>query len=115
MTVPAAGPADRESVKALLRVGGTSDDQVIDQVVAAVNSMVRDLPVATPPSSTSWDAWPERVELGAVMLAARLFRRRDTPSGVQTFGDYGPVYVQRNDPDIAQLLQLGNYKRPAVG
>lgn len=115
MTVPVAGPADRDSVKLLLRIGGTSDDAVIDQVVAAVNSMVRDLPVATPDSGATWATWPDRVVLGAVMLSARLFRRRDTPSGVQTFGDYGPVYVQRNDPDVAQLLQLGAYKRPAVG
>lgn len=60
-------------------------------------------------------AWRDRVVLGATMLGARLFRRRNTASGVETFAGDGAVYVSRNDPDIAQLLQLGAYAKPAVG
>jgi hypothetical protein len=30
-------------------------------------------------------------------------------------GNLGAVYIQRNDPDIAMLLEIGTYKRPQVG
>lgn len=59
--------------------------------------------------------WEDDVIIGATMLAARLWRRRNSPAGVESFGELGPIYVQRNDPDIALLLGLGNYQRPAVG
>jgi hypothetical protein len=50
------------------------------------------------------------------MLAGRLYRRRNSPAGVEAFSDLGgAVYVQRNDPDIALLLRTGAYARPMVG
>jgi hypothetical protein len=85
--------------------------------IDAVNSWVRQLPVAsealtygTPPP-----AWPPHVTMGATMLATRLWRRKDSPSGVETFTDQGAVYVSRNDPDVAQLLSIGSYSPPVVG
>ena len=48
------------------------------------------------------------------MLAARLFRRRNSPGGVEAFTD-GAVYVARTDPDVAALLSIGPYKPPQVG
>lgn len=59
--------------------------------------------------------WPANYRLGGTMLAARVFRRRNSPAGVETFGELGPIYVQRNDPDIALMLGIGNYARPQVG
>ena len=59
--------------------------------------------------------WPEAVEYGATLLGARLYRRRNSPAGVETFGQLGAVYVMRNDPDVAMLLKLGPYARPQVG
>jgi hypothetical protein len=111
---PSNGPATRELVKAQvsLDAGDATDDDVVDQVVAAVNDRVRALPVAQLPDEAT--AWPAAVQLGAVMLGARLYRRRNTPTGVESFGDVG-VYVRRNDPDIAMLLKLGEHARPAVG
>jgi hypothetical protein len=85
--------------------------------VDAVNSWVRQLPVAsdaltygTPPPE-----WPPHVILGATMLTQRLWRRKDSPSGVETFTDQGAIYVSRNDPDVAQLLRLGSFTSPQVG
>jgi hypothetical protein len=34
---------------------------------------------------------------------------------VEAFGAQGAVYVNRNDPDIAQLLKLGSWSAPQVG
>lgn len=59
--------------------------------------------------------WPERWRLGAVMLIARLDRRRNSPSGVDTVTEMGPVYVSRRDPDVAQLLEIGTWGKPVVG
>lgn len=106
------GPASVAQVKADLSLVGTADDDQLARVVAAVNSRVRVLPVAQLPDDAT--EWPAHVERGANMLAARLFRRRNTPTGVEAIGDTG-LYVRRNDPDIALLLQLGDYAKPAVG
>lgn len=109
-----AGPATRDAVKAALKVSGSDQDSEIDRVVEAVNDYVAALPVATP-NPVDPDPWPARVVQGAVMLATRLHRRRLSPAGVEAFGSEGPVYVQRNDPDVALLLGLGSYAKPAVG
>lgn len=46
------------------------------------------------------------VQLGAVMLAGRWFQRRNSLTGVATFGEFGPAYVKQYDPDAALLLGL---------
>lgn len=118
--LPAAGPTDLATVKLALTYPAAADpirDPQIQSVVDAVNYWVRCLPIAssslaygTPPP-----AWPPTVTKGATMLATRLWRRKDSPSGVEAFTDAGAIYVSRNDPDIGMLLELGNYTRPAVG
>lgn len=51
--------------------------------------------------------WPASVRLGAVMLTARTWRRKDTPTGVASVGDDGSIaYVARFDPDMSRLLGL---------
>lgn len=66
---------------------------------------------------TRWhgDNWTDDVRTGAVLLTSRLWRRRQSPAGVEAFGDMGAVYVARTDPDVAQLLGLGRWQPPAVG
>lgn len=111
--LPGDGPTSLELAKAWLRLADTRDDTELRMVVAAVNSQVRTWPVSS--GAVAQNIWPERIQLGATMLAARLHRRRNTPAGVEAFGSDGAVYVSRLDPDIAQLLQLGSYQPPAVG
>lgn len=109
-TYPAA--ATVAAVKAHLRLTDTTDDDIVESVVAAVNSLMW-LWFGTPNVAAAGWA-PHQVE-GAVMLAARVYRRRNSPSGVESLGELGPVYVSRNDPDIAALLGLGAYERPTIG
>lgn len=124
--IPAAGPIDLASLKVELADGSASGpyapgagpyDARLTRVVDSVNSFVRELPIAgrsltygSPPP-----VWPPRVVGGSLMLASRLWRRKDSPAGIEAFTDAGAVYVSRNDPDIAMLLELGNYTRPALG
>ena len=50
---------------------------------------------------------------GAVMYAAREYRRRNSPAGIETFGDV-TSFVARFDPDIDRALQTGAWARPVV-
>ncbi|WP_330182820.1 phage head-tail connector protein [Nocardia sp. NBC_01503] len=113
MTAPVGPPAiGITDVKAYLSLTDTSDDAALTEVVDAVNDLMAHW---FGPAVIVADEWPDRLVQGAVMLAARIYRRRNSPSGVESFGELGPIYVQRNDPDIAHLLGLGAYARPAVG
>lgn len=118
MTFPAAGPTTTDLVKAQLDIEDNDDDTAIAGVVAAVNAYVIGLPIAQAanlePAPEDWSAWP-RVILGATLLAARLHRRRNTPDGVAAFAEGAPVYVRRNDPDVAQMLAIGEQAPPRVG
>lgn len=113
--LPDDGPTTVETVKVQLTI--TPDDQRDDTrltaIVEAVNAMVRTWRVSE--LAAGLEDWPAQVELGAAMLAARLFRRRNSPAGVESFGQLGAAYVMRNDPDIAQLLRLGTYQSPQLG
>jgi hypothetical protein len=119
MTLPAEGPTTLDLVKLQLSLTGSSDDAYVTTVVDAANDLVRSLPIVARLEAAAdggdLEAWSERVVLGATMLAARLVRRRNSPSGVEAMTDAGVAYVARSDPDTAQLLQLGAFRVPAVG
>lgn len=103
----------------------TETGVLVDQAVRAVNSLLKQwfgeddiYYLDYPPSLQDqkyYYTWKQQFAHGATMLAARIYRRRNSPAGVESFGELGPLYVQRNDPDIAILLGLGSYRRPAVG
>ena len=58
-------------------------------------------------------AVPTEVEHATILLAARQFKRYDSPTGVLGFGDFGPVRVgSRLDPDVAMILNP--YRRSSV-
>jgi hypothetical protein len=113
--LPGEGPATLPGVRAFLRIPATDtqDDTRLELVVAAVNSLVRCWPCSE--ASVGAEEFTANVVEGANLMAGRLFRRRESPAGVAAFGDQGPVYVMRNDPDVAQLLQLGSWATPRVG
>lgn len=125
--LPATGPATLAQVKAELLYTNVdaARDARLQIRVDAVNLWVRQLPVAsdaltygtpTYPSAPGVPPqWPPYVVLGALMLTTRLWRRKDSPSGVEAFTDQGAVYVSRNDPDVAQLLKVGTYSQPRGG
>jgi hypothetical protein len=51
-----------------------------------------------------WPAVPEEIKNATILLASRLFRRKDSPEGVKGFGDLGVVRVSRYDPDYDALI-----------
>lgn len=116
MGMPDDGPATIEKVKGQLKIADNADDGALTDIVAAVNAFVRGLPVVRRLDAAADPfTWPANVPHGANMLAGRLFRRRNSPTGIEAFGANGPVYVNRNDPDVAMMLELGDYAKPAVG
>ncbi|MFS0069637.1 head-tail connector protein [Corynebacterium striatum] len=92
-----------EALKAHLSITDNESDTALIEVIDAVDAAV--------------DRWldgevdyPE-IRLGKKMLAGRWYRRRNSPGGLEPLGELGPVYVSRNDPDIADLLGLGSKRR----
>lgn len=112
MTGPAVDyPATVDAVAGWLKVpdspAGTAERVHIAEVVPAVNAFVASFHPGTDLAAD--------VVHGAVMLAARIVRRRNSPAGVESFGELGATYVSRYDPDIDRLLGLGEYRRIVVG
>jgi hypothetical protein len=111
----AVEPVTPAAVKAWLKIPAddTDDDAILQGICDAVMAWVYGLPyvAALDPALD----WPADVRQGAVQLAARWFRRRLSPSGIDAITDAGAVYVARSDPEISQLLHLDSWAFPAVG
>lgn len=54
-------------------------------------------------------------QLGAIMLTARLERRRNSTSGIESSTDLGIAYVARTDSDISRLLRLDQHSTIQIG
>jgi hypothetical protein len=104
-------------VRSWLRLGDSEPAGEIDRVCADVELYVQiarpdqyddDLtPPVYAPDALVYDA--------AVMLAAKVLRRRNSPGGVEAFAGIGVSYVAKYDPEIAQRLHLDLYRRPKTG
>lgn len=108
-------------VKEQLRIMGadTTDDALITRCSAAVEPQVQRARPDLYPTPGPLDAAPiytpdAEVYQAAVMLAARLVRRRNSPGGVESFGE-SVTYVSRYDPDIGRALHSGTWAAPGVG
>lgn len=107
-------------VKAWLRLQSqdTSDDALLTSVAAMAEPYVQRcrpewmLPDPGDPTTITYQPDAETYQ-GAVMYAAREYRRRNSPAGVEMFGDV-TSFVSRFDPDIDRALQTGSYARPVV-
>lgn len=51
-----------------------------------------------------WPAVPDEIAEAAKLLAARLYRRKDSPQGVVGSAEWGSVRVSRTDPDVEALI-----------
>lgn len=113
--LPEGGPTSVPELRTQLSMAESDvrSNAELAAIVAAVNSEVRTWQVAA--DAVDAEAWPDRIVQGTTMLAARLFRRKGSPAGVEAFGSLGAAYVMRTDPDIAMLLKLGSWSRPQVG
>lgn len=86
-------------------------DPHLSLVVPAVNAYVDSLPsIARNTDGT----WAGTTKLGAVMLGARLYQRKNSQGGIESAGEV-VTYVARYDSDIARLLRLDNFRKPQVG
>ena len=102
-----ADPTGTEEVRGFLGAV-VNDTEAIELAVAAANAFVeryKDRPA---------DGWTADTKLGATMLAAQLYRRRNTPGGVEQFGETG-MYVRAVDADVERLLRVGRYAPPRIG
>lgn len=120
--LPTGGPASLPAVKAQLgiAVDDERDDARLEPIVDSVNALVRRWPVSEAAVDEADDAdpdrpWPSHIVHGSTMLCARLWRRKDTPGGVEAFTQLGAAYVMRSDPDVAMLLKLGSWQAPGIG
>lgn len=55
------------------------------------------------------------VLLAGFLLAKRLHARKNSPTGLASYGEFGPAAVLRFDPDVERLLGIGRYGKPQVG
>jgi hypothetical protein len=51
-----------------------------------------------------WPAVPDEIAEAAKLLAARLYRRKDSPQGVLGTSEWGTARVSRTDPDVESLI-----------
>lgn len=72
--------------------------------------------IVTDPDGTETRTYVPDAEVyqAAVMLAARVARRRNSPSGIESMADT-VSYVSRYDPEIERALWQGHWAKPAVG
>lgn len=92
-------------------MGLTQDVEALASIVPAVNRLVEDLANIDREEDGTWSG---TTRLGATLLAARLYKRKDTASGM-TGGVDGALYVARFDSDIDRLLHLGAFRKPIIG
>jgi hypothetical protein len=59
-----------------------------------------------------WPAVPDDVIQATMIKASRLYHRKDSPSGVLGFGEYGVKLSPKEDPDV--ILLLTDYQRAPV-
>lgn len=59
-----------------------------------------------------WPAVPDEIKAATLLVAGRLFRRKDSPEGVRGLNDLGQVYISRYDPDYDWLISA--YVKPVI-
>jgi len=112
---PPVGWLALADVKQQLAIDGvdTDDDVLIQACIdAAEPEVTRARPDAWTETTTPADL-PDAYR-GGVMLAARLVRRRNSPAGIESFGE-SITYVAAYDPDLDRFMRRGRYRLPGVG
>lgn len=116
MTEPGTPPPlTVQGIKDWLRITDPADDELIGWSLAATLDHVARLPFIRRQSEPgNPDTWESDARLGTLMLAARTYRRRNTPGGLEVLADQA-TYVAQYDPDIERLLRVGKRAAPGVG
>lgn len=80
-------------------------DEALRAAAAAVAALIARMGITEP---------DEAQKLGAVMLTARVYRRRNSPNGIESLTEMGTSYVSRYDSDIARLLGIDAFRKPVA-
>lgn len=101
-------------VKTWLRINAqdTADDDLLNMVTAAAEPYVQRCRPEFMGSDGTYTPDAEAYQ-GAVMYTAREYRRRNSPAGVELFGDQAS-FVARYDVDIERALHTGAFAPPIV-
>lgn len=102
------------SVKEWLRLA--PEDTVDDALIAEVCAMAEPYVQKCRPEwfDTNGVYIPDaETYRGAVMYAAREYRRRNSPAGIEVFGDVAS-FVTRYDTDIERALRTGSWALPVI-
>lgn len=90
--------ADLDTLRAMVGNKSTSDDGILGTCLEAAGAWVYDRVYSTSVRK------PEVVE-AVILLAARLYKRRNSPEGVAGWDEQGVVRILARDPDIERLLE----------
>lgn len=90
--------ADLDALRASLGTVSNVANSVFDRALEAATSWVQER------------VYPQHFETpevqeAIVLLASRLYKRRQSPEGVAGWGDLGVIRVLASDPDITALLE----------
>lgn len=100
-----------QEVASWLNIGEV--DEYLALVIPAVNLYVENLPNID--RDESGVTWADTTRLGAIMLGARMYQRKNSPGGIEAAGEAGVTYVSRWDSDISRLLNIDSFKKPVIG
>lgn len=93
-----------------IRPADTTDDVLIQRCIDASEPEVcRARPDALPDPAMVPDAYR-----AGVLLAAKLVRRRNSPAGVESFGESIAASAS-NDPELDRFMRAGMSRLPGVG
>jgi hypothetical protein len=108
--VPGEVVADLETLKYYVGTRTNVDDMILDDRLKAATNWVYD---RVYPEHRAYNDVQEAI----LLVASRLYKRRQTPEGVAGFGGEGAVVrVVASDPDVASLLEFHlDYSRAGFG
>ena len=100
---------------------GTSWSEVTDYETGPDNALLRGMPVTElagywpgprvrVTARWGWPAVPDEIHEATLILANRLYMRKDTPEGMKGSAEWGAIRMSRTDPDVEALI--GPYRLP---
>jgi len=90
--------ADLDALRASLGTVSNVNNTNLERALTAATAWVRE---RVYPARFDDDETQEAV----VLIASRLYKRRNSPEGVAGWGDLGVVRIVASDPDINRLLE----------
>lgn len=90
--------ASVDSLRALIGAQRSTDDPLLAVCLESAGAWVYDRVYTK-------DAQRPEVQQAILLLAARLYKRRNSPEGVAGWDEIGAVRIIARDPDIERLLE----------